>query len=59
MKKLVLPLVIFAVLFFFYNGWTQNTVLQLDGDDDFVEVFDAASLDLTGEMTIELWYWFS
>ena len=59
MKKLILPLIILTLLFIVERGWTQNLVLQLDGEDDYVEVLDDASLDITGPMTIELWYWFS
>ena len=59
MKNTMLLLIIFAMLLVFKCGWTQNMVLQLDGEDDCVEIFNATSLDLSGPMTIELWYWFS
>ena len=59
MKYFMLPLIVLTVLFVGSNGLSQNFVLQLDGEDDCAEVYDAASLDMDGTMTIELWYWFS
>ncbi|MBM7555292.1 LamG-like jellyroll fold domain-containing protein [Halanaerobacter jeridensis] len=34
----------------------QEYALDFDGSDDYVEIKDSASLDITGPMTIEFWF---
>lgn len=59
MRKFIFTVTLLVLLFCMCNAQTQDMALHLDGVDDYVEVFDAASLDLTGPMTISLWYYFS
>ncbi|MEQ9376203.1 MAG: LamG-like jellyroll fold domain-containing protein [Imperialibacter sp.] len=46
-----------AIYFFLFQGQViaQNYSLQFDGVDDYVEVPDAASLDITAALTLEAW----
>ena len=36
--------------------WSQNKVLSLDGDGDYVEILDSDSLNLKSTATIEAWF---
>ena len=38
------------------STWSVNKVLSLDGNGDYVEVPDSESLDITSEITVELWF---
>ena len=41
------------------QGSAQNMALSVDGIDDYLKVFDSPSLDLNGNLTICVWYYFN
>ena len=58
MKKL--RIFVFMMLFFACQSlYAQNfqnvSVLSLDGDGDYVDVPDSAGLDITNQITLEVW----
>jgi hypothetical protein len=60
MKKLYVTVILTAlILVGLTEAGGQNMALALDGIDDYVEVFDSPSLDLTGPLTLCMWYCFS
>ena len=59
MKQVILPAFLFLVLINYANLQAQDMALELDGVDDYMEVFDSASLDLDGPLTISCWYYYS
>jgi hypothetical protein len=59
MKNVIVSGIIFLGLIISAGAQVQDMALHLDGIDDYVEVPDAASLDLSGPMTISLWYYYS
>jgi hypothetical protein len=56
-KSFFLLIVTMVVVINFYTP-AQNMAISVDGIDDYLEVFDAPSLDLTNALTIEAWYYF-
>jgi hypothetical protein len=58
MKNHIFLFIIFCGLFYVVHSRGQDMALELDGIDDYVEVLDAASLDLKGPMTIDLWLFY-
>ena len=48
-------LVAILIVFSAPSALARNKVLSLDGDGDYVEVFDNDSLDLTNTLTLEAW----
>lgn len=57
MKKLLI-LSAFLLFQFQSNAQNQNMAMQFDGVNDYLEIFDANSLDITDQLTISLWYFF-
>jgi hypothetical protein len=59
MKQIIFHLVITSFLILNLQVLAQNMALSVDGVDDYLEVFDSPSLDLTGPLTICVWYYFN
>jgi hypothetical protein len=59
MKNVILPAILFFVLCNLKGLPGQDMAIELDGIDDYLEVFDSASLDLNGPLTISCWYYYS
>jgi hypothetical protein len=56
-----LCLVSVMILLFFISGenYSQNYAIQVDGIDDYLQVFDHPSLDLTSPISICAWYYYT
>jgi hypothetical protein len=59
MSKFIIIGIICLFLVSISYAQMENMALQLDGVDDYVEVLDASSLDLTGPLTLSAWFRYS
>jgi hypothetical protein len=59
MKKRTVSVIVASLLMVGLQSSAQNMALNVDGVDDYLEVFDSPSLDLNGPLTICAWYYFN
>jgi len=58
MANSFLLLIVTMLIVFGFHTSAQNMAISVDGADDYLEVFDSPSLDLTDALTISVWYYF-